>query len=407
MANASVKLIMRPSKRRADGTAPVYLRAIYARQSKEAATGIWVKPGVWNRDQQKVMSTHNLSKAYNARLEDLVIQARTAATVARSASDVIAALDGRAGSLSAYLGEYIDELDADSAYWERKKYETTARKLHASLGQPWPDGSLPWEALTPSALDRFARYCRDVRGNSPNTVRKEMVRLRTVCKKAVYVGAIRPEVDPFLRYKLPKRAKIKRRRLSPSEFESLNALDLEDGSLERVVRDAFLFAVYGHGVRVSDLLILTKANVVDDGVKVNLMYTMQKTGTHMKLKLPPVALDVLKPYLNGAKQGQHIFPLMKPGNDTDPTSLRKRQQSTTTRMNRTLKTLGAMAGIGGEELSMHVARHTHAELARKAGGLFAASKSLGHTRLSISEVYFADSDQDAVDDLSDSLWGHE
>ncbi|MCH7640073.1 MAG: site-specific integrase, partial [Bacteroidetes bacterium] len=331
MANASVKLIMRPSKRRADGTAPVYLRAIYARQSKEAATGIWVRPGAWNKDKQKVKSTHDLSKAYNARLDDLVIQARTAATGARSASDVIAALDGRAGSLSAYLREYIDELDADKAYWERKKYETTSRKLHASLGQPWPDGSLPWEALTPSALDRFARYCRDMRGNSPNTVRKEMVRLHTVCKKAIYVGVIRPEVDPFLRYKLPKKTKVKRRRLVPSELKSLRALDLEPGSLERVVRDAFLIAVYGHGVRVSDVLRLTKENIVEENGHLRLVYTMQKTGTHMKPKLPPVAVKIITPYLDGALSGQYVFPLLKRGDDADPVSLRKRQQSATTR----------------------------------------------------------------------------
>ena len=75
-------------------------------------------------------------------------------------------------------------------------------------------------------------------------------------------------------------------------------------------------------------------------------------------------------------------------------------------MNRTLKLLGEMAEISVEGLSMHTARHSCAEVARKAGGLFAASKSLGHTRLSTSQVYFAYSDQDAVDALTDSIkWG--
>ena len=76
-------------------------------------------------------------------------------------------------------------------------------------------------------------------------------------------------------------------------------------------------------------------------------------------------------------------------------------------MNRTLKSLGEMAEIGGDGLSMHTARHTHAELARKEGGLFAASKSLGHKRISTSQVYFADSDQDAVDGLTDTLWSND
>lgn len=48
MGTASVKLILRTDKERADGTAPIYLRATYARHSRQAATGLWVELRAWN-----------------------------------------------------------------------------------------------------------------------------------------------------------------------------------------------------------------------------------------------------------------------------------------------------------------------------------------------------------------------
>jgi integrase len=421
MGNASVKLIMRPSKRRADGTAPVYLRAIFARQAKEAATGVWVEPKAWNAQKQEVRKSHPLAKPYNARLEDLLNKARASATRARSAADVIAGLDGRAGSLSAFLREHIDSLKADKAYWERKKYETLARKLHAALGHPWPGGSIPWDALTPAALDRFYRYLRDGKKNNANTVRKELIRLQTVCRKAVRAGALRSDLDPFTRYKLPKGQPVRRRRLSLAEVQVLAALDLEPGTRLRVVRDAFLVAIYAHGARVSDVLTLTREHVVSgDGHHVNttgngaladgpaaevrLVYRMQKTAEPMTPKLPPAAVEILRPYLAAARLGGYLFPLMKRGDDADPVSLRKRQQTATTQANEALKTLGTLAGIGDAGLTTHVARHTFADLARQAGDLYAVSKALGHKDLATTQRYLASFDRAALDNLTDSLW---
>jgi integrase len=172
---------------------------------------------------------------------------------------------------------------------------------------------------------------------------------------------------------------------------------------------------------VSDILTLTREHVVGaegrsmdssgdgapaDGpaVEVRLVYRMQKTAEPMTPKIPPAAVELLRPYLDAAKPGRYLFPLMKGGDDGDPVSLRKRQQTATTQVNEALKTLGVMAEIGGEGLSSHVARHTFANLARQAGDLYAVSKALGHKDLATTQRYIASFDRAAVDSLTDSLW---
>ena len=64
-----------------------------------------------------------------------------------------------------------------------------------------------------------------------------------------------------------------------------------------------------------------------------------------------------------------------------------------------------MAEIDSEGLSMHVARHSYADFARrKSGDLFAISQTLGHKSLETTEAYLKSFDQDAVDKLGEDLW---
>ena len=410
MGAPTVALVLRTSKARPNGEAPVWLRVTHARRSRfYTGSGVAVRPRDWNAKRKEVRSSHDLADAFNARLKDLVARAKTAALTADSAEAVVGQLDGPAsGSLSGFLDRYLDRLERGGQVWEQKKFATLKRKLTAALG--WP---LTWGALTPDRLDRFASHLRTEASNSQNTVRKELSRLRRLVRLAIREGELDPGADPFARFKLPKSAPVDRRRLTPAEVQKLIGLGpddgVPDGSRLAAVRDLFALQFYGAGARVSDALQLTPANIIGD----RLVYTMMKTDHRQSVRLPPVALGIVGRLSAGveardaraqARFGRYLVPLLKRGDDADPVALRRRINSASAVVNRLLKDLATLAEMDPTGLSSHVARHSFADFARQSGDLYAVSKALGHGDLATTQVYLSSFDRDAVDGLTDSMW---
>lgn len=402
-ARASVKLILRKEKLRADGTAPVYLRVTADRKSRYTATGVSVRPSDWNPKQQRVRASHDISETLNATLADLQHEAQGIALTAPSATAVKAAIDGPGGSLTAYFERFLDMLrgKGETAYWEVKKYKTTLSKLRGALG-----AEVSWREVDRDALARFERYCCQTKKNGPNMVRKELTRLRRVYKEAIRDGVIPSADDPFHTYQKPKAQRVERRKLSLAEVGLLEGLRPDDGlvagSFEEAVRDAFVFAFYCGGMRFGDVCLLKASGV--SGGRAN--YRMMKTGTPMSVPLPSPAVQIAERFAPAASaHGGFLFPFLAKGDDADGIKLRKRISSLNAQTNTALKVLAALAGMEPEGLSFHVSRHSFADYARsKSGDLYAVSKSLGHGNLQTTETYLKAFDRDAVDKLANDLW---
>ncbi|MGB3542140.1 tyrosine-type recombinase/integrase [Rubrivirga sp.] len=403
MSNVTATLYQKASKAKADGTAPVYVRVTANRKSTLVSTGIYVEPRHWNKARGRVRAGHDLADAYNARLQGALNDAREAALSATSAAAVKDALDGPGGSLTAYVERFIERLRAkgDTAHWEVKKYSTTLAKLRGALG-----AELSWAEVDRDALDAFERYCRETKGNAPNTVRKELVRLRTVYRAALRDGVLSAADDPFVTYTMPRKERVERRKLTLEDVQALAALTPEDGvadgSVEAVARDAFAFSFYASGMRFGDVCCLKAADVRDDRAT----YRTMKTGRPLSVPLPPPATEIANRYAeSAATRGGFLFPLLREGDDRDGVTLRKRISSRNVQVNAALKRLADKADLEREGLSFHVARHSYADHARTtSGNLYAISKSLGHSNLSVTEGYLASLDRDAVDGLAEELW---
>ena len=403
VSNVSVKLAQRPSKARADGTIPVELVIIANRKSRRRSTGVAVEAKHWNPLKQKVRVSHDLSDAYNADLLKQLNEAREAALGASTARAVKASLDGPTGSMTGYFETFIDRLRSkgDRSHWEVKKYSTTLAKLREALGE-----QLVWAEVDRDALSAFERYCREERSNSPNTVRKELTRLRRVYKEAIRDGMIKPADDPFLVFVKPKGQRVERRKLTLEDVQSLSSVGPEagvaEGSVEAVARDAFVFSFYCGGMRFGDVARLKAAEVRGGRAE----YRMLKTGTLMNVQIPPPAAAIVARYAASASErGGYLFPLLRPGDERDGVTLRKKISSRNSQANAALKQLAARADIESNGLSFHVARHSFADYARiKSGDLYAISKSLGHGDLKTTETYLQSFDQDAVDKLGNDLW---
>ena len=182
------------------------------------------------------------------------------------------------------------------------------------------------------------------------------------------------------------------------------------GSRLAAVRDLFAVQFYASGARVSDALRLTPADVAGGRCS----YTMMKTGRPQSVKVPPPAAPLVARLVAAAEArdgaalrrfGRHLVPLMRPGDDGDPDGLRRRINSASAVANKLLKDLARRAGIEPDGLSTHCARHSFADLARRSGDLYAVSKALGHADLATTQRYLSSFDREAVDNLTDGLWG--
>jgi integrase len=329
----------------------------------------------------------------------LRLECKEAALDADTAQTVKDEVQGNRGSLTQFFERFISRLKDRDQYWERKKYNTTLNKLHEALGE-----NLSWDDLTSEALLKLERYCREGRENNPNTTRKELDRVRRVVNQAVKEKVISAGDDPFLAYEMPERVEPDRRSLSFEKMKELEALDL-DRTLDLARdRDAFLLAFYGGGVRFSDVCCLRPSNIQDGRLK----YRMMKTDNLVRIQLPASALEIVD-YWTGAHDGPFLFPYLEEGDTDDPVHLRKRIGVWNQMANRSLEKLARRAEIEDpDEVTTHVARHSFGDLARRRGDdLYAVSKALGHSDLKTTERYLAAFDDDAVDQLTDSMWNDE
>ena len=389
------------SKVRADGTAPIYVRVVANRKSSLRSTGVYVAPRDWNENKGQVRASHEIAKALNARLTDILHETQEASLGAVSAKVVKAAVGGATGSLTTYLQRFIDRLEAqgDRSHWEWRKYRVLLGKVQECFGP-----EVPWKELDRDALVAFERYLREVKSNGPNTTLKELSRLRRVVTQAVRDGVVRPADDPYLIYQPPKGQRVERRKLPLADIEKIAALGPEDGltpgTFDEVARDAFILSFYAGGMRFGDVACLKAADIVGDRVS----YRMLKTQHVMTI--PPPAVKIAELYRPGAVlRAGFLFPLLTRGDDRDGVHLRRRIGSRNAQANTALKRLAKKAGVEEGGISFHVSRHSFADHARRhSDDLYAVSKALGHGNLSTTQVYLKSLDQDAVDSLASQIW---
>jgi len=397
--HTTVKLILRTSKVRKDGTSPVYLRITANRKSRFVSTKVYVEPKYWNERKEQVRATHELAATFNHALKTFKTDAIKEALASKTATEVKKAIKGTGGSLSKYFQGFIDDLDQAGRFWDWKKYRVTFRKLTDVLGT-----SIDWAELDRDALVRLERYMREQEGNKPNTIRKEMQRVRRVIRAAIKEGIITAQDDPFLFYERPAAQRPERRKLTMHEIEALEAVALPAGTWPDISRDVFIFAFYAAGMRFGDVCRLKPENITErDSDHVRIRYTMAKTGNPTSIPAPRRILRIIEKYEVGPTE--YVFPMLRGRDVSNPVTIRKHISSANVMVNKFLKSAAKQAGISSEDLSMHIARHSWADYARRqSGDLYAISKSLGHRSLETTEMYLKSLDEQAQDDLATTLW---
>lgn len=459
---AKVSAVLWKHKTDADGRHPVWLRFNDASRSLYLSLQVAVAPRHWNPNDARrpVRKSHPHADEING-----LIAARLAAAESERLRLVTAGLPDTAAAIKAALSakprdadpcfiEYVEtflvgvektgnvaRVDKERAVLSKLRawragvpYGTALRALtadaRAAAEKKVAAVRLPFSHLTPTMLRAYEAHLTGTLGNKGSTVGSNTTILRLHVRRAVREGVIHRDADPFVGYSPPRTVRTERARLTADEIAAIEALGLGPrgpaGSLDARVRDAFLFALYAAGIRFGDLARLRVGDVQraggdGPGGGLRVAYTAGKTGKRTSAALVGAAVRIVLPYVtDGAGQPRDpadwLFPILGGAPDltagagrtpydlSTPRGMDRAVSSQNVLHNKVLRRIGTAAGVRSA-LSMHVARHSFADLARRSGwSLYDVRQALRHSSVKQTEGYLAGFDTDALDAQTHALF---
>ncbi len=385
---ATIKLILRESKINKAGEAPIYLRVTNHRKSQYISLNLRVPPKSWNQDEQKIKSSYSNSTRLNAWLKKQVsdtintfvdLHDKDANVRTKDIKETI--LGKSSPCFFEYANKYIER-----AYYTpkqqrtRQRYKTTINKLKKYLG----DLQFTFDDLTVNFIKNYEHHLLTVVGNDTNTIHTDLKSVKRIINEAIEDEILPYEKNPFLRYKL-KWKKTNKVYLTEQElmlFENYNA---SAGSMREVFQDAFVFACYAGGLRVSDVCRLQWVHFDGSHIRV----TTIKTDDPVSIKLPKRGLEILEKYrIDNPKPLDYIFPIIeKDRTFKDYDELKRHINCKNVSANNNIQFIAKEIGLG-KHISFHTSRHTFATRALSKGmKIHHVSKLLGHASVKTTEVY--------------------
>ena len=257
--------------------------------------------------------------------------------------------------------------------------ESTRKNRHTTLALLEEFcGGVTFDELSPHLVSRFEQWMVS-RGYHTNTIGKHLSHLRIYIYAAIEQGLMHEEGNPFHRRRIER---------IPSRHTHLTALEvarLERAQLPRPlehVRDAFLFCCYT-GLRYSDLVRLTAANIQREAKHTWVSLECHKTGAEVRLPI-----DLLF-------EGKAL--LLIDNYSSNLTALFRLPDNST--VDKQLLAIARHAGIR-KHFSFHSARHTNATLLLAQGvSVTTVQKLLGHKNVRTTMNYCEVADGTIVKEL--------
>lgn len=328
-----------------------------------------------------------------------------------------------AASFLEFAKEHCEDLHSNGQirYWKQFRDLTHKLELFRKTRR-MPD--ILFVDLTVQFLDKFEKFLQRLPNQrekgtgkvlSKNTVLNNMKRFRTLTRKAVKLGYLSADKDPFLNYEFHWLPTTKDK-LEVDEIDRIIKLDLDEGSMQWHTRNCFLFSFYCAGIRVGDLLQLRWRNV--EGGR--LVYQMGKNHKMRDLILIPQAKAILDCYhIEDKQRDEYIFPLLddtkgyakavtQDEKDTMSVELKTALfndiSAKTALLNKYLKEIAGEADIE-KHLSFHVSRHSFAKLAKDKGTNSGVVQGLlAHSSLKTTEGYMGQFDTSVEDAAMEKIF---
>lgn len=387
MKKISYSLVFnRKKKLNKKGMALVQVEAYLNRRKMYFSTRVYLKPDQWDV-KRRMVKNHPNSDALNRMLYDFIAdieqkelglwQQRRSISL-DSLKDSIEKPENNGNSFLTFFKEEVNNSSLKES--TRQNHLSTLELLQEYKKD------IVFTDLTFEFVSSFDNYLQS-KGYHLNTIAKHMKHLKRYVNVAINKEYMDIQKYAFRKYKI-KSIEGSHTHLSPEELNKMEEVNLE-GKFTKLQKskDAFLFCCYA-GLRYSDFINLTAANIVELHQEMWLIYKSVKTGIDVRLPLYLLfegkGLRVLENYkddLNG------FFKLKDNSN-----------------VNKDLNALAKLAEID-KRISFHTARHTNATLLIYSGAnITTVQKLLGHKSVKTTQVYANIMDMTIVHDLEKAAY---
>jgi integrase/recombinase XerD len=389
-----VKVMLKKENQLKSGAYPLFLRFYKKRRYAYQSLGINCLPEQFDENKELLKSNYPDYRMYNHLIAKKKIEVDQKLMVDEGLPGSVhkfkKSLEPETINLSfyKYYEEYITTVENKKSYGTLRKIKSVFKKLKEYNKK----SDLTFEEFNVTFLKKYIDYLRSI-GNSENTIHANTKIFKKLFNDAIREDLIDISSNPFLKVKIA-RENTRIDFLFEDELNKLAELDLVPFSFLDNVRDLFLFAAKGGGVRISDLLKLKAADYNDNRIS----FFINKTKNQHSISLPVQAQSIIEKYLNMDNSTGYVFPFLNALEIGDDSKiLAKKIGSVSAMINAELKNLAKMAGIN-KKLTFHVARHSFASLALRHGiPISYVSNILGHSNITQTMVYakIVPTDQDS------------
>lgn len=382
---SSVKVLLKLNKGNRSNEFPLYIRIIKDRKTKFISLGIYLKEEQWDEKSSRVKKHANATRM-NSLIAQKISEAMGVAVEMETKNKFVSSqkikskIMGKSSvSFTDYSRAYLAQLLKTDKIGTHDKVKAVLSKLE----QYTKGRDVRFVDIDLQFLKDYENYLIFDLKNGTNTIHSNLKIFRKLFNDAIREELIEPDQNPFLRYKL-KWEKTEKNYLTDEEIQRIEDLELEEGTMLFHHRNAYIFAAYAGGLRISDILQLAWSHF--DGTHITKI--MQKTNDIVSIKLPSKALEIISYYKSLAQsKDEFIFPFLNNAVDYNPESMFKAISSRTAYANKDLHKIAQKAEIT-KNISFHTSRHSWATRALKKGmRIEYVSKLMGHSSIKTTQIY--------------------
>jgi site-specific recombinase XerD len=397
---SSVKIVLR-QKPNKEGKLPLVLRITKDRKTSFVHLGYHLNEEDWDEVKQRVKKSHPNSVRLNnfllkklSEANDFSLELETQKNHVSSRA-VKQRIKPSAGStFNAQADLFLQRLK------EAGKYnQYTAEKPRIKHFKEFVKQDIAFSDITVPLLERFQAHVKNKLKLSERSAVNHIVVMRSIFSFAIKEGVVDAKFYPFgkgkMKIKFPESGKIG---LNAEEIESLETVALEGAAHH--ARNLWLFSYYFAGMRVSDVLRLRWSDFQND----RLHYEMGKNNKGGSLKVPEKALKIINQYKD-SKQNKDdlVFPELKGVDFSDKFITQRTIAFKTSAIDKYLKTQVASAAGIDKKLTMHLARHSFAQMAGDKIPVQILQKLYRHSSIITTMGYQSNFTTQQTDDALDKV----
>lgn len=292
-----------------------------------------------------------------------------------------------------FMQRAIGELKEEKRYGTAHIYQSTFN----ALARFRKSEVIFFHQINRAVLKQFETHLRD-RQLSWNTVSTYMRTLRAVYNKAVDLKLATGHSRLFHHVYTGVKSETKRALEVEEMYKLMNTAPTQELSEDLMTCRAWATLMFQlRGMPFVDLAFLHKSDLQGN----TLSYRRQKTGTEMRVDVPPTAMELINKYRNKNPHSPYLFPILNGNNQGEQLYIEYQRALRTYNYN--LSRLARLCGVTSK-VSSYTVRHTWATLAKYCNfSEQLISEAFGHSSIKVTEGYMKSFKDEAIKKANDAI----